>query len=77
MTGEAVKEKAKGKEDPSLLLLVLPLEEVFLLVSAAIRALMAPDAVSCDTTSRNAVRKLLILMQSHAVNIILEQRLRK
>ena len=77
MTGEAVKEKAKGKEDPSLLLLVLPLEEVFLLVSAAIRAPMALDAVSCDTTSRNAVRKLLILMQSHAVNTILEQRLRK
>ena len=77
MTGEVVKERAKGKEDPSLLLLVLPLEEVFLLVSAAIRALMALDAVSCDTTSRNAVRKLLILMQSHAVNIILEQRLRK
>ena len=77
MTGEAVKEKAKGKEDPSLLLLVLPLEEVFLLVSAAIRALLVPDVVSCDTISKNAVRKLQILMPSHAVNIILEQRLRK
>ena len=56
MTGEVVKERARGKKDPDLLLLVLLLEEVFLLVSAAIRALMAPDAVSCDTTSRNAAR---------------------
>ena len=77
MTGEAVKERAKGKEDPSLLLRVLPLEEVFLLVSAAIRALMALDAVSCDTISENAVRRFQILTPSHAVNIILEQRLRK
>ena len=74
MTGEAVKERAKAKEDPSLFLRVLPLEEVFLLVSAAIRALSALDAVSCDTTSKNAVRKLLIRMQSHAVNIILERK---
>ena len=77
MTGEAVKERARGKEDPSLLLRVLPLEEVFLRVSAAIRALSALDAVSCDTTSRNAVRKLQIQMQSHANIIILERKLKK
>ena len=72
MTGEAVKEKAKGKEDPSLLLPLLPLEGVFLLVSAVNSALLAPDAVNCDTTLRSAVSK--IIMQNHAVNIILEQK---
>ena len=79
MTGEAVKERAKvkAKEDLSLPLLVLPLERVFLLVSAANRAPLAPVAVSCDTTSRNAVRKLQIQMLSHAVNIILEHKLKK
>ena len=77
MTEEAVREMAKGMKDPILPLLVLLLEKVFLLVSAVIRALMVPDVASCDTTLGNAVRKLLILMQSHAVNINLEHRSRK
>ena len=74
-TGEAVKVRAKGKEDPSLLLLELLLEEVFLPVSAAIHVLMALDAVSCDTTSGNVLRKLLIQMPSHAINTIRAERL--
>ena len=81
MTGEAVKErvkaKAKGKEDLSLPLLVLPLEKAFLLVSAANRAPLAQVAASCDTISRNAVRKLQTQMQSHASIIILERKLKK
>ena len=79
MTGKAVKERAraKAKEDLSLLLQVLLLERVFLLVSAANRAPLAPVAVSCDSTSRNAVRKLQIQMQSHANIIILERKLKK
>ena len=77
MTEGVVKEMARGRRDLDLLRPVPLPEEVFLLVSAVIRALMALDAVSCDTTSKNAVRKLQILMPSHAVNIILEQRLRK
>ena len=77
MTEGVVKEVVKGRRDLDLLRLVPLPEEVFLLVSAVIRALMALDAVSCDTISGNAVRKLQILMPSHAVNIILEQRLRK
>ena len=77
MTEGVVKEMAKGRRDLDLLLQGPLLEEVFPLVSAAIRAPMALDAVSCDTTSKNAVRKLQILMQSHAVNTILERRLRK
>ena len=77
MTEGVVKEMAKGRKDLDLLRLVPLPEEVFLLVSAVIRALMALDAVSCDTISENAVRKFQILTPSHAVNIILEQRLRK
>ena len=74
---EAVKEVAKGRIDPALLLLVLGLEKVFLLVLAAIRALMVPDAANYDTTSGNEVRNLPILTLSHVVNTILEQRSRK
>ena len=74
---EAVKEAAKGRIDPALLLLVLVLEKVFLLVLAAIRALMVPDAANYDTTSGNGVRNLPILTLSHVVNTILEQRSRK
>ena len=79
MTGEAVKERAKvkAKEDLSPPLLVLPLERVFLLVSAVNRAPMALVVANCDSTSGNAVRKLQIQMQSHAVNTILERKLKR
>ena len=79
MTGEAVKERAKvkAKEDLSPPLLVLPLERVFLLVSAVNRAHLAPVVANCDTTSRNAVRKLQIQTQSRASTIILERKLKK
>ena len=77
MTEGVVKEMANGKRDLDLLRPVPLPEEVFLLVSAVIRALMALDAVNCDTISENAVRKFQILTPSHAVNIILEQRLSK
>ena len=77
MTEGVVKEMANGKRDLDLLRPVPLPEEVFLLVSAVIRALMALDAVNCDTISENAVRKFRILTPSHAVNIILEQRLSK
>jgi len=75
MTEEAVKEMAKGRRDRNLLRPVPLPGKVFLLASAVTRALMAPDAVSCDTILGNAVRKFQILTPSHAVNIILDQRL--
>ena len=77
MTERVVKEMAKGTRDLDLLRQVPLLGKVFPVVSAAIRALMALDAVSCDTISENAVKRFQILMPSLAVNIILEQRLRK
>ena len=76
-TGEAVKERAKGKEDLSLLLLPLLLRRVFHLVLAAILALMALDVVSCDITSGNALRRFLIQMRSHARIIIRAGKLTK
>ena len=71
MTEGVVKEMAKGRRDLDLLRPVPLPEEVFLLVSAVIRALMALDVVNCDTISENAVRKFQILTLSHAANIIL------
>jgi len=75
MTERVVKETAKGRRDRNLLRPVPLLEGVFLPVSAVIRALMAPDVANCDTILGNAVRKFQILTLSHAVNIILGQRL--
>ena len=76
-TGEAVKVRARGKEDPSLLLLPLPLGRVSLLALAAILALTALDAVSCDITSGNALRRFLIRTRSHAINTIRAGKLTK
>ena len=75
MTEGVVKEVARGKRDLDPLRPVPLPEGVFLPVSAVIRALMALDVVNCDTISENAVRKFQILTPSHAVNIILGQRL--
>ena len=75
MTEGVVKEMVKGRRDLDLLRPVPLPEEVFLLVSAVIRALMALDAVNCDTISENAAGRFRILTPSHAVNIILDQRL--
>ena len=75
MTGGVVKEMARGRRDLNLLRPVPLPGRVFLPVSAVIRALMAPDVVNCDTILENAVRKFQILTPSHAVNIILGQRL--
>ena len=77
MTEGVVKEMAKERGDRNLLRPVPLPGKVFLLVSAVIHVLMALDAVSCDTILGNAVRKFQILTPSHAVNIILEQRLSK
>ena len=75
MTEGVVKEMARERRDRNLLRPVPLPGKVFLPVSAVTRALMAPDVVNCDTILGNAVRKFQILMPSHAVNIILDQRL--
>ena len=75
MTEGVVKETAKGRRERHLLRPVPLQRGVFLLVLAVIRALMDPDVANCDTILGNAVRKFQILTLSHAVNIILGQRL--
>ena len=64
--------KVKGRDVLSPLLRVLLHEKVFLPVSVVTLARMVLGAVSYDTTLRNAVSR--ITKQSHAVNIIPEQR---
>ena len=75
MTERVVKEMAKERGDRNLLRPVPLPGRVFLLASAVTHALMALDAVNCDTILGNAVRKFQILTLRHAVNIILGQRL--
>ena len=75
MTEGVVKDMAKGRRDRNLLRPVPLPGRVFLPVLAVIRALMAPDVANCDTILGNAVKRFQILTLSHAVNIILGQRL--
>ena len=51
-----------------------PMGRGFLQASAVNRALLALVVANCDSTSRNAVRKLQIQMQSRASTIILERK---